>query len=72
MLVVRQQSGSLMGSNTHGVKPTFKVQRYDRKEKKHINVKCPQAQFCEAQKATINVWAALTSAICFWLYIGTE
>ena len=32
----------LMGSNTHGVKPTFEVQRYDRKEKKHINVKCPQ------------------------------
>ena len=31
-----------MGSNTHGVKPMFKVQQYDRKEKKHINVKCPQ------------------------------
>ena len=32
----------LMGSNTHSVKLTFEVQRYDRKEKKHINVKCPQ------------------------------
>ena len=31
----------LMGSNTHGVKPTLEVQRYDRKEK-NINVKCPQ------------------------------
>ena len=32
----------LVGSNTHGQKPTFEALGYDRKEKKHVNVKCPQ------------------------------
>ena len=32
----------LMGSNTHGVQPTFDIKRYDRKEKMHVDVKCPQ------------------------------
>jgi hypothetical protein len=31
----------LMASNTHGVEPTFDVQRYNRKAKKYINVQCP-------------------------------
>lgn len=32
----------LMASNTHGVEPTFEVQRYNRKEKKYDDVQCPQ------------------------------
>jgi hypothetical protein len=36
-----------MASNTHGVEPTFDVQRYNRKAKKYINVQCPGLIKCD-------------------------